>query len=100
MASDDLFSEDAGASDPLASGVMGADADAMASDPMGSGMEAQQPLGPTQPRTQKPRSNVYTMMLILSLAAIVTSCIVLYLYLAQFGDYPWWEPPASVTNAL
>ena len=61
---------------------------------------AQQPLAPQQPRTQKPRSNVYTMMLILSLAAIICSCVVLYMYLTQYGEYPWWEPPANITTEV
>ncbi len=49
------------------------------------------PVQPQQPRTQKPRSNVYTMMLILSFAAIVTACVLLYLQLAEYGDFPWWD---------
>ena len=95
MASDDLFA-DAGVSDAMPSSP-DMPSGAMPSGPMDA---PQQALAPTQPRTQKPRSNVYTMMLILSLAAIVTSCVVLYLYLAQYGDYPWWEPPTSVTTEV
>ena len=80
MATDDLFAE--AVEDPAGAAPLGD--------------ETPQPLAPTQPRTQKPRSNVQTMMLILSLAAIVTSCVVLYLYLDQYGDYPWFDLPPNI----
>ena len=87
MATDDLFAEaidDPGADAPLDD----------------AGAAAQPALAPQQPRTQKPRSNVQTMMLILSLAAIVTSCVVLYLYLDQYGDYPWFELPPNIKSEI
>ena len=62
--------------------------------------EQQAMLGPQQPRVQKARSNVQTMMLIVSLAAIVTSCVLLYLYLDQYGDYPWFELPANIRSEV
>ena len=40
---------------------------------------------------QKPRANIYTMMLVLALCAIVVACVVLWLELKTYGDYPWWE---------
>jgi len=45
---------------------------------------------------QKPRNNVYVMMLILSFFAIVTACVVLYLELSTYGDWPQWD----VTKAM
>jgi hypothetical protein len=30
-------------------------------------------------------------MLILAFLAIVTACILLYMELTQFGNYPWWN---------
>ncbi|MCA9219305.1 MAG: hypothetical protein KDA71_03195 [Planctomycetales bacterium] len=47
-----------------------------------------------QPRTQKQRTNVYTMMLIVSFAACVTACVLLYLHLSTYGEYPWWDTKA------
>jgi hypothetical protein len=40
---------------------------------------------------QKQRLNVYTVMLIISFICIVTSCIVLYMELSRWGNYPWWS---------
>ena len=71
--------------------------EAPAAAPLDAPGPGQQPmLGPQQPRAQKARSNVQTMMLILSLAAIVTSCVLLYLYLDEYGDYPWFDLPPNV----
>ncbi len=52
------------------------------------------------PVEQKPRANIYTMLLVLSFFAIVVACVVLWLELKTYGDYPWWEtkgiaPPTS-----
>lgn len=52
------------------------------------------------PRSQKQRTNVYTMMLILSLAAIVTACVVLYLQVNTYGEYPWWKLPDDVASEV
>ena len=95
---DDLFAEDLEEA-PLEDAAF---EDAAPADPLAdeAPAPAQQPLAPTQPRTQKPRSNVYTMMLILSLAAIICSCVVLYLYLDQFGEYPWWETPSNISTEV
>ena len=81
--------------DPLA-------ADPLAVDPLAA---ASQPLAPQpqQPRTQKQRSNVYTMMLIVSFAAMVTASVVLYLHLQQYSTptstTPWWTVPQEVKSA-
>ena len=40
---------------------------------------------------EKPRTNIYTMMLILSLISIITACVLLYLELQSYGSYPWWN---------
>ena len=44
---------------------------------------------------QKPGTNIYTVMLILSFCFIVTATIVLSLELAKFGEYPWWKIAAG-----
>jgi len=94
MASDDPFDQN---DDPLADAAPIEEEAAAPEDAAAPGAQPQQP-GPLQPqpRTQKPRSNVYTMMLILSFAAMVTSCVLLYLHLQQYGDYPWWEVPSDI----
>jgi hypothetical protein len=75
--------------------------DALPTDPLG----APQQLAPQpqSPRTQKQRSNVYTMMLIVSFAAMVTASVVLYLHLQQYAvegsDTPWWTVPQDVKSA-
>jgi len=40
---------------------------------------------------QKQKTNVYTVMLIISFLCIVTACVLLYLELRQWGSYPWWN---------
>jgi hypothetical protein len=40
---------------------------------------------------QKPRANIYTMMLVLAFCAVIVACVVLWLELKTYGDYPWWE---------
>ena len=40
---------------------------------------------------QKPRANVYTMMLILSFVAVCIACVLLWLELQAYAPYPWWE---------
>ena len=53
------------------------------------------------PRTpvNKQRFNVYTMMLLVSLFALITACTVLWLELDRFKDSPesknwWWDTSA------
>lgn len=50
---------------------------------------------PALPPAQKPGTNIYTVMLILSFCFIVTATIVLSIELSKFGDYPWWRVPAG-----
>ena len=40
---------------------------------------------------QKPKTNVYTMMLILSFIAIVTACVLLWLEMSSYGTWPQWK---------
>lgn len=57
-------------------------------------MSLQNSAGPelaSTPVEQKPRANIYTMMLVMSLCAIIVAIIVLWLELKSYGDYPWWE---------
>lgn len=46
------------------------------------------------PPVVKQGTNVYTVMLVLAFLAIVTSCILLYMELTQYGNYPWWNTSA------
>jgi hypothetical protein len=39
----------------------------------------------------KPGTNIYTVMLILAFCAIFLACIILYVELLRFGNYPWWQ---------
>ena len=50
----------------------------------------------------KQRTNVYTVMLILSLIAICTACTLLWLELARYGKLPTWktEGIAPATSSL
>jgi hypothetical protein len=43
------------------------------------------------PVEQKPRANVYTMMLVVSLCAIIVACVLLWLELKSYGDFPQWD---------
>jgi hypothetical protein len=44
---------------------------------------------------QKPRTNVYTMMLLLSFVAIIVAVVVLWAALGEYGDFPQWETGTS-----
>jgi hypothetical protein len=43
------------------------------------------------PAGAQPRSDAYTGMLVISLAAMITGCVLLYL---DFSEYPTAKPPA------
>ncbi len=58
-------------------------------------MSAQQTNKPDGVTVQKPRTNIYTMMMILAFFAIVIGCVLLYLELKTYGDFPWWEGKTS-----
>ena len=40
---------------------------------------------------QKQRSNIYTMMLILSFLGICVACVLLWMELQEYGAFPWWK---------
>ena len=40
---------------------------------------------------QKPDTDVYTVMLVISFLAVMIGCILLYLELSKYGSYPWWN---------
>lgn len=42
---------------------------------------------------EKPKADVYTMMLIVSLIAITVACVMLYLEGSSYGTWPWWKTP-------
>ena len=48
-------------------------------------------MAPTPGTFQKPRFNVYTMMLFISLVALIIACVLLYQELLLYGDFPWWK---------
>jgi hypothetical protein len=47
---------------------------------------------------QKQKTDVYTVMLIISFLCIVTASILLYWELTLWGSYPWWNPAANVAE--
>jgi hypothetical protein len=56
------------------------------------------------PPEQKQQANVYTMMLIISFAAICVACGLLWAELQQYAPYPWWKTegvsPAGTSQLL
>ena len=47
-------------------------------------------------RIEKQRTNIYTMMLIISFIALVTASVLLYLELNRFGVWPPWDTRSAV----
>ena len=45
------------------------------------------PLGPVK----KQPTDIYTVMLIISMVAVLIACTLLLLELNRFGSYPWWK---------
>jgi hypothetical protein len=45
---------------------------------------------------QKQKLSVYTVMLFISFCAIVLSCILLWMELQMWGDYPWWKTTDAI----
>ncbi len=39
----------------------------------------------------KKPTDIYTVMLMISLFAVLVSCILLWLELSRYGSYPWWK---------
>jgi hypothetical protein len=44
---------------------------------------------------QKQPTNIYTMMLILSLIAVITATVLLAMELDRFKPHPWWNAPPA-----
>lgn len=40
---------------------------------------------------QKPATNIYTVMLMIALIALVISCVLLYIQLDSYGEWPPWN---------
>lgn len=40
----------------------------------------------------KQSTNIYTTMLILSFINVAIACVLLYMELSSYGDFPWWKP--------
>ena len=49
---------------------------------------------------QKQRTDVYTVMLIISFICVVTATILLYAELERWGSYPWWNTNEAKTSAI
>lgn len=47
---------------------------------------------------QKQKTSVYTVMLFISFCAIVLACILLWMELQLWGDYPWWKTTEAATQ--
>lgn len=45
---------------------------------------------------QKQKISVYTVMLFISFCAIVLACILLWMELQLWGDYPWWKTSDAI----
>lgn len=48
---------------------------------------------------EKQKTNVYTVMMILSFLALVTGTVVLSMELNRYGEYPWWRASAATSGA-
>ena len=51
---------------------------------------AKRPAGIAMP-IKKPPTDIFTVMLMISLAAVLVACVLLYLELSTYGSYPWWK---------
>ncbi len=40
---------------------------------------------------KKQPTDIYTVMLMISLGAVLIACVLLYLELSTYGSYPWWK---------
>lgn len=56
------------------------------------------PTGKSHAPVQKQKTNVYTVMLIISFICIVTACILLYIELTRWGEFPWWNTSGATPN--
>ena len=49
---------------------------------------------PIVPAEKQP-TNIYTMLLLLSVIAVITATVLLSMELKRFDPYPWWNPPPA-----
>jgi hypothetical protein len=56
------------------------------------------PTGAAEAPVQKQKTNVYTVMLIVSFVCIVTACVLLWLELQRWGSHPWWNTNEGTPN--
>jgi hypothetical protein len=40
---------------------------------------------------KKQPTDIYTVMLMIAMGAVLVGCVLLYLELSRFGSYPWWN---------
>ena len=40
---------------------------------------------------QKPQTDIYTVLLVISFVSVLIGCILLWLELSTYGSYPWWK---------
>jgi hypothetical protein len=52
---------------------------------------ARKPRGSLLATVKKQPTDIFTVMLIISLAAVLIACVLLVLELNRFGSYPWWK---------
>ncbi|MEX0819718.1 MAG: hypothetical protein WD070_08985, partial [Pirellulaceae bacterium] len=45
---------------------------------------------------QKQKISVYTVMLFIAFCAIVLACLLLWMELQMWGDYPWWKTSEAI----
>ncbi len=51
----------------------------------------------------KPKTSIYTIMLVISAAAIFIGCTVLLIEIWRYSspwDFPWWEVPANFQSYM
>lgn len=75
----------------MATGPLTTPGDPLAS-PLGTPATVGPSLGQPAPTTQ-PKTDVYTVMLIISFLAVTTAVVLLYLHLQTYGDWPMWKIP-------
>lgn len=55
-----------------------------------AGLQSEAQADPVLP-TQKQKTSIYTVMLIISFVCLLLACILLYVELRHWGSYPWWN---------
>jgi hypothetical protein len=60
--------------------------------------EEPRPEAPRGVLVRKPKNSVYTVLLMIALAAIVIGCLMMVLEMAKYGFQ--WKPPANLRSAV